>query len=71
VLRNSPCERIGKWETFPIFEREQIVGARIAGEFGKKPVTLIGVSRATVSKVISIYMSHGKTALAKRNNGRK
>jgi hypothetical protein len=32
---------------------------------------LSGVLRATVSKVMSSYMNHGKTASAKRNSQRK
>jgi transposase len=36
-----------------------------------KSATLLGVLRATVSKVMSAYTNHGKTASAKRNNGRK
>jgi transposase len=53
------------------FERGQIVGARFAGASVTKTATLLGVSRATVSKVVSAYTSHGKTTSAKRNNGRK
>jgi predicted transcriptional regulator len=34
-----------------------------------KTATLLGVSRAIVSEVMSAYMSHGKTTSAKRNNG--
>jgi transposase len=36
-----------------------------------KTATLLGVSRATVSKVMSAYTNHGKIAPAKRNSGRK
>jgi transposase len=36
-----------------------------------KTATLLGVSRATVSKVMSAYTNHGKTTSAKRNSGRK
>jgi transposase len=54
------------------FERGQIVGARSAGASVKKTATLLGILRATVSKVMSAYtMHHGKTASAKRNSGRK
>jgi hypothetical protein len=31
VLSDSPCERVGKWETWAEFERGQTVGARLAG----------------------------------------
>jgi transposase len=53
------------------FEREQIVGARLAGAFVTKTATLLNVSRVTVSKVISAYTNHGKRTSAKRNIGRK
>jgi transposase len=36
-----------------------------------KTATLLGVSRATVSKVMSAYKNHGKTTSAKRNSGKK
>jgi transposase len=36
-----------------------------------KTATLLGVLRATVSKVMSAYTNHGKTTSAKRNSGRK
>jgi transposase len=71
VLSESPCERIGKWETLSDFERGQIVGVRLAGASMAKSVTLLGLSRATVSKVMSAYTNHGKITLAKRNSGRK
>jgi transposase len=35
-----------------------------------KTATLLGASRATVSKVMSAYTNHGKTISAKRNSGR-
>jgi predicted transcriptional regulator len=53
------------------FERGQIVGARLAGASVTKTATLLGASRATVSKVMSAYTNHGKTTSAKRNSGRK
>jgi predicted transcriptional regulator len=31
--------------------------------------TLLGISRATVSKVMSAYINHGKTVPLKRNSG--
>jgi preprotein translocase subunit SecG len=41
------------------FEREQIVGASLAGTFVTKTTSLLGVLRLTISKVISAaYTSH-------------
>jgi hypothetical protein len=34
-----------------------------------KTATLLGVLRATVSKVMPAYMNHGKTASVKGNSG--
>jgi predicted transcriptional regulator len=36
-----------------------------------KMATLIGVSRAAVSKVMMAYTNHGKTTSAKRNSDQK
>jgi transposase len=56
---------------FSYFEKGQIVGVRLAGASVTKATTLIGVSRAIVSKVMSAYTNHGKTTSPKRNSGRK
>jgi transposase len=53
------------------YERGQIVGARLAGASVIKAATLLGVSRATVPKVMSAYTNHGKTTSAKGNSERK
>jgi transposase len=53
------------------FERGEKVGARLAGASVPKSATLVGVSRATISKAMSAYTNHEKTTLAKRNDGRK
>jgi hypothetical protein len=53
------------------FERGRIVGACLAGASVTKTATLLGVSRATGSKVMSAYMSHGKTTSVKINSGQK
>jgi transposase len=53
------------------FERGQIVGAHLAGASVKITATLVGVLRATVSKLMWAYTNHGKTTSVKRNSGRK
>jgi hypothetical protein len=53
------------------FERIQIVGAHLAGAFMIKTATLLGVSRVTVSKVMSAYTNNEKTTSEKRNSGQK
>jgi predicted transcriptional regulator len=51
------------------FERGHIIDARLAATSVAKSATLLGVPRATVSKVVSAYTNHGKTTSAKRNSG--
>jgi transposase len=70
VLSDSPCETIGKKGDLSDFERGQIVCARLDGASLTKIATLLGVPKATVSKVMSAYTNHGKTTPAKRNSGR-
>jgi transposase len=53
------------------FERGQIFDAHLAGVSVTKTATLLSVSRATISKVMSAYTNHGKTTSAKRYSGRK
>jgi transposase len=53
------------------FERRQIVGARLAGASVIKTATLLGMSRVTVSKVMTAYTNHGKTTSTKRNSRQK
>jgi transposase len=53
------------------FEKGHIVGARLARVSVTKTATLLSVSIATVSVVMSAYTNHGKTTSAKRNSGRK
>lgn len=42
------------------FQTGQIVGARLARASLSKLATLLGVSRAAVSKVMMAYTNHGK-----------
>jgi transposase len=57
----------------PDFERGQIIGTCLAGASVTKTATLLGVSRATVYKIMSAFMNHGKTTSAgvKINTDRK
>jgi transposase len=43
----------------------------LAGASVGETAALLGVSRVTVSKVMSLYTNHGKTTPAKRNCGQK
>jgi hypothetical protein len=70
VLNDSPCEIIGKWEAWPIL-KEKIFGAHLAGASVTKAATSLGVSRATLSEVMSACTNHGKTISGKRNSGQK
>jgi predicted transcriptional regulator len=53
------------------FQRGHIVGAPLAGASVTKTATLLGVSRAVVSKVMTTYKNSGRTSSAKRKSGRK
>jgi len=55
---------------FSDFQRGQIVVARLAVASVTKMATLLGVSIAAVSKVMT-YTNHGRTSSARRNSGRK
>jgi predicted transcriptional regulator len=50
-----------KMGDFSDFQRGQIVGLLLAGAYVTKTATLLGVSRAAVSKVMTTYTNHGKT----------
>jgi hypothetical protein len=62
-------ESTAKWETSD-FQRGQIVGACLSGASVIKMATLLGVSRAAVSKGMT-YTNHGTASSAKRHSGRK
>ena len=46
----------------PDFQRGQIVDAYLGGSSVIKTATLLGVSRAAVSKFMMAYTNHGKTS---------
>jgi len=58
-------------ENLSYFQREHIVVARLVVVSVYKTATFLGVSRASVSKVMPAYTNHGKTSSAKRSSGRK
>jgi transposase len=53
------------------FETGEIVGGRLVRASVAKTAILLGISKATVSKVMLAYTNHGKITSAKRNSGRK
>ena len=53
------------------FQRGQIVGAHMAGASITETARILGVSRNTVSKVITAFEREGKTYSAKHRSGRK
>ncbi|MBJ5510258.1 helix-turn-helix domain-containing protein [Salmonella enterica subsp. enterica serovar Meleagridis] len=53
------------------FRRGQIVGARLVGASVTTVAQVLGVSRGTVSKVLTEYNVHGTTSSARHNCGRK
>jgi transposase len=56
---------------FSDFQRGYSVGVHLAGASVTKTATLLGVSKAAVSKVMMTYSDHGRTSSANRNSGRK
>jgi hypothetical protein len=65
VLSESTWERIGKWEICPILVRIFAVASATKND------TLLDVSTATVSKVMSAYTNHGKITSARGTVGEK
>jgi hypothetical protein len=58
-------------EDLSTFEIGPIIGAHLAGVSVTKAVTLLGVSRATVSKVMSVaYTNHGKLSVKRNSVGK-
>ena len=55
----------------PDFQRGQIVSARMAGTSVTETARMLGVSRGTVSKVLTAFEREGKTSPAKHRSGRK
>jgi len=53
------------------FQRGQIVGACLAAASVTGTATLLRVSRAAVSKVVTTCTNHGRTSSTKRNIGQK
>ncbi|PNF34834.1 hypothetical protein B7P43_G03760 [Cryptotermes secundus] len=53
------------------FERGQIVGAHMVGASVTKLAEVFGVSRGTVSKIMTAYRRTGKTTSNKHQCGRK
>jgi transposase len=71
VFSNSSHEHSAKLATCQTFKKRKrrIVGARLAGGSVTETATLLGVSRAAISKVMMAYTNHGKTG--ESNSGRK
>ena len=53
------------------FQKGKIDGACVAAAYIPKTAILLGVSGATVPKVITVYINHGKMPSADRNSDRK
>ena len=52
------------------FEKEQIVGAPMAGASITKTAELLGFSRATISRTMSEFKKHGKASNNRSSSGR-
>jgi hypothetical protein len=60
VLSDSLCERIRKWETCPILKEDRSLLRVNLEHLKQKTATLLDVSRAAVSKVISYTQIMGR-----------
>ena len=56
---------------FSDFQKGQIVGAHVTGASVTEMATLLGASRAAVSRVMTTYTNHGRTSSTKGNSGQK
>jgi hypothetical protein len=65
VLVTVPMNELENWR-FVWFWNKTVVGVSLT-----RTANLLGVSRATVSKVMSTYTNHGKTISVKRTSGQK
>jgi len=54
---------------FSDFQRDQIVDAKLGVASVTKMATLLGVSRAAVSRGMTTDTNHGRTSSTKRNGG--
>jgi hypothetical protein len=62
VMSDGPCEKNRKMGDLSDFVRGQIIFAHLAGPSVKIIATLLGVSIATLSKVISAYTNYENTS---------
>jgi K+-transporting ATPase c subunit len=69
VLGKSPVKKSENGRLVR-FKKGQIVGARLTWASVIKTATLLGVSKATVSRVTLAYTNYGKTTSEKRNRER-
>ena len=71
VFDNSEYEKCCKIGDLSDIQKGQIVVVRLAGGSVTQTATVLGVSRAAVSKVMVAYTNHRNTSSAERNSGQK